>query len=79
MVANGSPGYLTVHQDGTVTVLGSPAPATSPAPPAPLTTKPAAKPTNQPASAGKPSGKPTPTKNPTVPPTSTAPLPGGAR
>ena len=79
MVANGSPGYLTVHQDGTVTVLGSPTPATSPAPPAPPTTKPAAKPTNKPASAGKPSAKPTPTGKPTAPPTSTAPLPGGAR
>jgi hypothetical protein len=78
MVANGSPGYLIVHQDGIVTVLGSPAAATSPAPPAPPT-KPAAKPTKKPASAGKTSAKPAPTKKPTAPPTSTVPLPGGAR
>jgi hypothetical protein len=81
MVANGSPGYLTVHRDGTVTVLGRPAPATAAPPPAPPT-KPIARTTAvamKRASATRPTPRPKPTSKPTAAPTSTAPLPGGAR
>ena len=95
MVPGGNPAFLDIGPDGSVSVLGSPAPATA----APVTAPSSAHPTPTPSptkhSGARPSGtaKPTPsstptptptptpkpTPTPTPSPTATQTLPGGTR
>jgi outer membrane biosynthesis protein TonB len=90
-----SPAFLRINKDGSVTVLGSPAPASSPPPPTtpaptPTPTKTTPKPTTKPTTT-KPGGAPTSKTTsktapktsakpkPTRTPTPTVTLPGGPR
>ena len=88
MVPGGNPAFLEIGPDGTVSVLGSPAPATA-APVAPPSTahpstaaaSPAKRGGAHPSGTAKPSASksPTPTPSPSASPTATETLPGGAR
>jgi hypothetical protein len=84
MVVNSNPGYLVEQPGGRMVVMGSPAPAMSPAPPAPSSSHPStapARPTNPRGVAGR-SAAPAPVRSrptPTPAPTTAEPLPGGAR